>query len=67
VPEESDKNIVREKCHKNIVPIAGIVLSIVLAITDWVLALVPITSLWNGSLPWKTKFGIQALTSLGVL
>ncbi|KAG8673888.1 hypothetical protein FPOAC1_007207 [Fusarium poae] len=67
VPERSDKTIVRGKCHKNIVPIAGIVLSIVLAISDWVLALVPIMSLWKGSLPWKTKFGIQALASLGVL
>jgi hypothetical protein len=56
------------KCSKSIVPIAGIVLSIVLALSDWTLALVvPIMSLWNARLPWKTKAAIQALTSLGVL
>ncbi|SCO92589.1 uncharacterized protein FRV6_16717 [Fusarium oxysporum] len=56
------------KCSKSIVPIAGIVLSIVLALSDWTLALVvPIMSLWNARLPWKTKAAIHALTSLGVL
>jgi hypothetical protein len=56
------------KCSKSIVPITGIVLSIVLALSDWTLALVvPVMSLWNARLPWKTKAAIQALTSLGVL
>jgi hypothetical protein len=55
-------------CSKSIVPIAGIVLSVVLALSDWTLALVvPIISLWSSRLPWKTKAAIQALTSLGVL
>ncbi|EXA29990.1 hypothetical protein FOVG_18592 [Fusarium oxysporum f. sp. pisi HDV247] len=55
-------------CSKSIVPIAGIVLSVVLALSDWTLALVvPIMSLWKSWLPWKTKAAIHALTSLGVL
>jgi hypothetical protein len=55
-------------CSKSIVPIAGIVLSVVLALSDWTLALVvPIMSLWKSWLPWQTKAAIHALTSLGVL
>ncbi|KAI8411419.1 hypothetical protein FOFC_08013 [Fusarium oxysporum] len=55
-------------CSKSIVTIAGIVLSVVLALSDWTLALVvPIMSLWKSWLPWQTKAAIHALTSLGVL
>ena len=54
-------------CHSSIVPITGIVLSIVLALTDLLLALVPVVSLWKTHLPWKTKAKIQVLSSLGVL
>jgi hypothetical protein len=55
------------KCLKSIVPITGIVLSVVLALSDWALALVPIISIWKLQLPWKKKIVIQGLSSLGVL
>ncbi|EXK25457.1 hypothetical protein FOMG_17884 [Fusarium oxysporum f. sp. melonis 26406] len=54
-------------CSKSVVPAAGIALSIVSAVSDWVLASVPTVALLKTQIPWQKKAAIQALSSLGVL
>ncbi|KAH7233918.1 uncharacterized protein BKA55DRAFT_653117 [Fusarium redolens] len=53
-------------CSKSVVPAAGIALSIVSAVSDWVLASVPTVALLKTQIPWQKKAAIQALSSLGV-
>ncbi|TXB98042.1 hypothetical protein FocTR4_00017080 [Fusarium oxysporum f. sp. cubense] len=60
-------SIVEGACSKSVVPAAGIALSIVSAVSDWVLASVPTVALLKTQIPWQKKAAIQALSSLGVL
>jgi hypothetical protein len=52
-------------CRNDIVPTAAIVLSVVAAISDWLLAVLSIAILWKTSIPWQSKLKIGVLISLG--
>ncbi|KAK0656407.1 hypothetical protein B0T16DRAFT_320223 [Cercophora newfieldiana] len=53
--------------NQNVVPTATLAHSIISALIDIVLALLPVAVLWNVRLNKRTKTGIAALLSLGVL
>lgn len=50
-----------------IVPLSAVIHGVVSAICDWVLGLFPIVLLWNVHISRRTKFGIAALLSMGIM
>lgn len=50
-----------------IVPLFTIIHSIISAICDWIVGLLPILLLWNVQINRRTKFGIAALLSMGIM
>ncbi len=53
--------------NQDVVPATGIALSVVNAVCDFVLALLPITMIWDVQLNMRTKLTVAALLSMGVL
>ncbi|KAI0125778.1 integral membrane protein [Xylariales sp. AK1849] len=51
----------------NVVPLATIVYSVLSAISDWILGLLPIAMLWNVSINARTKASIAVLLSMGLI
>ncbi len=54
-------------CGMNAVPAAGIELSAINAVCDFILALLPIAMMWKVQLNRRTKLIVAALLSMGVL
>lgn len=52
-------------CQNDIVPLVAIILSVVAAISDWLLAFLSMAILWKTSIPWQSKLKIVVLLSLG--
>ncbi|KXH62494.1 integral membrane protein [Colletotrichum nymphaeae SA-01] len=50
----------------NLVPITAVTHSIILAMSDWFMGLLPIVLLWNVNLNWRTKALVAALLGLGI-
>ena len=53
--------------HKDVVPISTVVYSAVSAVSDWMLALLPIAMLWHVRINLQTKIGVAMLLGMGVL
>jgi hypothetical protein len=51
----------------NIVPTATVAHSIISAMSDWVLGLLPVAILWNVTLNRRTKAGVALLLSMGLV
>lgn len=53
--------------HQDVVPISTIVYSAISAVSDWMLALLPIAMLWHVRINLQTKIGVAILLGMGIL
>lgn len=53
--------------NKAVVPISTIVHSVLSAISDWILALLPIAMLWSVQINLRTKISVAVLLSTGLV